>query len=42
VTDSELLPGIDLAELASHLDRPTASQAMRDYRAAIQARLAQR
>jgi Uma2 family endonuclease len=42
VTDSQVLPGIDLTELASHLERPTASQAMRDYRAAIQARLARR
>jgi hypothetical protein len=29
------LPGIDLDELASFLDRPTASQAIRDYRAAL-------
>ncbi len=35
---SEVLPGIDLDELASYLDRPTTSQAMRDYRAAIVAR----
>jgi Uma2 family endonuclease len=35
---SEVLPGIDLAELASFLDRPTASQAMREYRGAVLAR----
>jgi Uma2 family endonuclease len=40
VTDSQVLPGIDLVELASHLDRATASQAMREYRAAIQVRRA--
>jgi Uma2 family endonuclease len=40
-TQSQLLPGIDRAELASHLDSATASQAMRDYRAAIQSRRAQ-
>lgn len=38
VSDSEILPGIDLAELASYLDRPTASQAVREYRAALHAR----
>lgn len=38
VATSELLPGIDLEELASFLDRPTASQAIRDYRAALIAR----
>jgi Uma2 family endonuclease len=32
---SEALAGIDLVELASFLDRPTASQAIRDYRAAL-------
>ncbi len=36
--DSEVLPGIDLAELVQFLDRPTTSQAIRDYRAALQAR----
>jgi len=36
--ESEVLSGIDLAELASYLDRPTASQAIREYRAALQAR----
>ena len=35
VPASEALPGIDLAELATFLDRPTASQAIRDYRAAL-------
>jgi Uma2 family endonuclease len=34
-TASRVLPGIDLVELASFLDRPTDSQAMRDYRAAL-------
>ena len=34
-TESRALPGIDVAELASFLDRPTASQAMREYRAAL-------
>ncbi|HKY39650.1 MAG TPA: Uma2 family endonuclease [Polyangiaceae bacterium] len=38
VATSELLPGIDLEELASFLDRPTASQAIRDYRVALMAR----
>lgn len=32
---SEMLRGIDLAQLASFLDRPTASQAIREYRAAL-------
>jgi Uma2 family endonuclease len=36
--ESEVLPGIDLTELASYLERPTASQAVREYRAALQAR----
>jgi Uma2 family endonuclease len=35
---SEVLSGIDLTELARYLDRPTASQAIREYRAALQAR----
>jgi len=39
IQSSEVLPGIDLRELASFLDRPTASQAIREYRAAVQARL---
>jgi hypothetical protein len=29
------LPGVDLPELAGFLDRPTASQAIRDYRATL-------
>jgi Uma2 family endonuclease len=36
--DSEVLPGIDLAELARYLDRPTASQAIREYRACLEGR----
>jgi Uma2 family endonuclease len=35
VPASEALPGIDLEQLVSFLDRPTASQAIRDYRAAL-------
>lgn len=35
---STVLPGIDVDELASYLDRPTASQAIREYRAALQRR----
>jgi len=35
---SEVLPGIDLAELASFIDRGTVSQAIREYRAALKAR----
>ena len=35
---SEVLHGIDLVELAEHLDRPTTSQAIRDYRTRIQSR----
>jgi Uma2 family endonuclease len=38
VPESHVLVGIDLAELASYLDRPTASQAIREYRAALKAR----
>jgi Uma2 family endonuclease len=34
---SEVLPGIDLVKLASFLDRPTTSQAIREYRACLQA-----
>ena len=37
---SEVLPGIDLDELASYLDRPTTSRAMREYRAALETRRA--
>ena len=32
---SEVLSGIDLGELASFIDRPTTSQAMREYREAL-------
>jgi len=35
---SDVLPGIDLADLARFLDRPTTSQAIREYRASLQAR----
>jgi Uma2 family endonuclease len=35
VARSAALPGIDLVELVSFLDRPTASQAIRDYVAAL-------
>jgi Uma2 family endonuclease len=34
-TESGVLPGIDLNQLTSFLDRPTASQAIREYRAAL-------
>ena len=37
VDASEVVPGIDLEQLASFLDRDTTSQAMRDYRAALEA-----
>ncbi len=37
-TQSEVLPAIDLDELASFVDRPTTSQAIRDYRGALQTR----
>ncbi|HUL82006.1 MAG TPA: Uma2 family endonuclease [Gammaproteobacteria bacterium] len=37
VAASEALPGIDLEQLTGFLDRPTASQAIRDYRAALRA-----
>lgn len=37
VAASEALPGIDLVQLVSFLDRPTASQAIRDYVAALRA-----
>lgn len=36
---SRVLKGIDLAQLASFLDRPTTSQAIREYRAALQRRV---
>jgi len=40
IAASEVLPGIDLEQLCRFLDldRPTASRAIRDYRAAVQAR----
>ena len=34
-TTSGVLPGIDLVQLCTYLDRPTASQAIREYRAAL-------
>ena len=33
---SRHLPAIDLVELARYIDRPTASRAIRDYRAALE------
>jgi Uma2 family endonuclease len=36
-SSSRLLPGIDLPQLVSFLDRPTASQGIREYRAALTA-----
>ena len=38
VPQSMFLPGIDLGQLAEYLDRPTASQAMREYRSALTTR----
>jgi Uma2 family endonuclease len=38
VARSEVLAGIDLAHLATFLDRPTASRAIREYRAALRQR----
>jgi hypothetical protein len=38
IAGSEVLPGIDLTELGSFLDRPTASQAIRAYRDALGSR----
>ncbi len=35
---SEVLPGIDLAELTSFLDRPISSDAIREYRARLRSR----
>ncbi|HTQ46620.1 MAG TPA: Uma2 family endonuclease, partial [Polyangiaceae bacterium] len=35
IATSKVLPGIDLRQLASFLDRPFTSQAMREYRAAL-------
>lgn len=37
VVTSEVLPDLDLSELASFLDRPTTSAAMREYRAKLDA-----
>ncbi len=37
VSESEVLPGIDLDQLVSFFDRPTASAAMREYGAALEA-----
>jgi Uma2 family endonuclease len=38
ISESEVLPEIDVVELARFLDRPNTSQAMREYRASLQAR----
>jgi Uma2 family endonuclease len=38
IAASEVLPGIDLVQLTSFLDRPTMSQAIREYRTALQVR----
>jgi Uma2 family endonuclease len=38
IAASEALPGIDLEQLAGFLDRPTTSAAIREYRAALQAK----
>jgi Uma2 family endonuclease len=35
VSASEVIPGIDVDQLAAFVDRPTTSQSIRDYRAAI-------
>ena len=35
---SKVLPGIDVAEVASLLDRPSASRAIREYNAALRKR----
>lgn len=35
---SEVLPGIDLAEVASFVDRPTTSRSVREYTAALRAK----
>lgn len=37
-SESAVLPGIDVAELATFLDRPTTSAAIREYRDALRAR----
>jgi hypothetical protein len=36
IVGSEVLPGIELTQLVTFLDRETASQAIREYRAALQ------
>jgi Uma2 family endonuclease len=38
VAGSQALAGIDLGQLASYLDQPTTSRAMREYRAALRER----
>ena len=38
VVRSKVLPGIDQAQLAAFVDRPTTSQAIRAYRAKLRAR----
>lgn len=41
VSASVALPGIDVVQLAAFLDRPSTSQAMRDYRAQLRERVAE-
>ena len=36
IEESQVLPGIDLEELARFLDRPSTSQAIKEYRASLQ------
>ncbi len=38
INASEVVPGIDLGEVAGLLDCPTASQAMREYRSSLESR----
>ena len=38
VSRSEVLPGIDIEQLASFIDRPSTSRAIKEYRAAIRGR----
>jgi Uma2 family endonuclease len=38
IPKSKVLPGIDLAEIGSLIDRPSASRAIREYRAALRKR----
>jgi Uma2 family endonuclease len=40
IETSKVLPAIDLDELAGFIDRPSTSQAIREYRAALQKRTA--